>query len=357
MLDVGSGGPPAADVWETHRDAAVQRAMGYLAGLMTLPVTVADIRAARERLAGRLHVTPMLSATRVGAPRGVQLFLKCESLQKTGSFKPRGALNKIDRLTPDERARGVVAVSAGNHAQALAWAASASGVRATVVMPERASRAKVEASRGYGGDVVLFGETSVQALDHARALERERGLTFVHPFDDADVVAGAGTVGLELVDQLDDVDAIVVPVGGGGLIAGIAVAAKALRPSVRVYGVEPEGARSMRDSLDAGRALRAERPQTIADGLAAPMAGEIPFAVVRQLVDDVVLVSDAEVAEAMRALATSAKLVAEGGGAAATAAIMTGRVPLPRGARVAAIVSGGNVDASLYARVMAGEHA
>lgn len=331
--------------------------MGYLAGLMALPVTIADIRAARERIAGRLHLTPVLGATRIGAPRGVRLFLKCESLQKTGSFKPRGVLNKIDRLTAEERSRGVVAVSAGNHAQALAWAATASGVRATVVMPERASRTKVEASRGYGGEVILFGETSVQALDHARALERERGLAFVHPFDDADVIAGAGTVGLELLEQLDDVDAIVVPIGGGGLIAGIAVAAKALRPDVRVYGVEPEGARSMRESLDAGRPLRAERPQTIADGLAAPMAGDIPFAIVRQLVDDVVLVSDAEVADAMRTLATSAKLVAEGGGAAATAAVTTGRVPLAPGERVAAIVSGGNVDASLYSRVMAGEHA
>lgn len=335
----------------------MQLRIRYLPDLMSLPVTIDDVRDARERIAGRLHLTPVLSATRIGAPRGVRLFLKCESLQKTGSFKSRGVLNRIDRLTPDERARGVVAVSAGNHAQALAWAATASGVRATVVMPERASRAKVEASRGYGGEVVLFGETSVQALDHARALERERGLTFVHPFDDAAVIAGAGTVGLELLEQLDDADAIVVPIGGGGLIAGIAVAARALRPGVRLYGVEPEGARSMRDSLDAGRPLRAERPQTIADGLAAPMAGEMPFAIVRQLVDDVVVVSDAEVAEAMRALATSAKLVAEGGGAAATAAVMTGRVPLAADARVAAIVSGGNVDASLYARVMAGEQA
>lgn len=322
---------------------------------VTLPITLADVQAARERIAGRVHRTPLLSAARLGAPAGVRLFLKCESLQKTGSFKPRGALNRIDLLPAAARERGVVAVSAGNHAQALAWAASAVGVRSTVVMPEHAPRTKVEASRGYGAEVVLHGASSLDALARAREIEREQGLTFVHPFDDADVVAGAGTVSLELLEDLPDVDVVVVPIGGGGLIAGMAVALKALRPSVRIFGVEPARADTMRRSLDSGRVERLEGPRTIADGLAAPMAGDLPLPIVRALVDDVVRVSEEEIAEGMRALVASAKLVAEGGGAAAAAAIIAGRIPAAPNARVAAVVTGGNVDASLLSSVLAGE--
>lgn len=302
------------------------------------------VRLAHERVAGHVHLTPLLSATRLGERAGIHLFLKCESQQKTGSFKVRGALNKLACLDPAARARGVITVSAGNHAQALAWASRAAGVRCTVVMPESASRAKVDASRGYGAEVVLHGASSVEAFAHAQELAQSRGMEFVHPFDDADVCAGAGTVGLEILEQLPDVNAVVVPIGGGGLIAGVATAVRQARPNVRIFGVEPTGAPAMRRSLDEGHPVHLDRVQTVADGLAAPMAGELPFRVVRSYVDDVVLVSDDEIVAAMRDLLASAKLLAEGAGAAATAAVLAGRLPLERGSRVVSIVSGGNVD-------------
>ncbi len=307
-------------------------------------LALSSIHAARARIAGRVHVTPTVSATRVGQPAGVRLFLKCENLQKTGSFKPRGALNKLATLDAAARARGVVTVSAGNHAQALAWAARSEGVKATVVMQAAASPTKVAASRGYGAEVVLHGANGMEAFDHAHVLERERGLTFVHPFDDEVICAGAGTTGLELLDQVDDLDVVVVPIGGGGLISGIVVAIKETKPKIRVYGVEPVGAPSMRQSLDAGHAVRVQSLNTIADGLAAPMAGEVNYAIVRRYVDDVVLIGDDVIADALRELLLSTKLLAEPAGAAATAAIVSRSIPLRDGERVAAIVSGGNVD-------------
>jgi threonine dehydratase len=302
-----------------------------------------EIERARARIAGRVHRTPLMSATLLGQQAGVSLYLKCESLQKTGSFKVRGALNKLSQLEAAERARGVVTVSAGNHAQALAWGAAAAGVSCTVVMPATASRTKVEASKGYGANVVLVGDTG-QAFDKAHALAKEHGYVFVHPFEDEQVVAGAGTVGLEILEDLADVDAVVVPIGGGGLIAGVATAIKARASKARVFGVEPAGAASMRRSLDEGRPVRLDAVKTIADGLAPLMAGNLAFEVVRQHVDDVVLVSDDEIAEAMKRILTYAKLVAEGAGAAATAAVLAGKLPLGRGSRVVAILSGGNVD-------------
>ena len=317
-----------------------------------MPVpSLADVRAARERIAGRVHLTPTLSATRLGARAGARLSLKCESLQKTGSFKVRGALNTVALLDGAARARGVITVSAGNHAQALAWASSAAHVPCTVVMPLTASRTKVDASRGYGAEVVQHGASSIEAFAHARALASERQLAFVHPFDDPPIIAGQGTVGLEILDQTEDVEIVVVPVGGGGLIAGIAIAIKEQRPGVRIYGVEPNGAAAMRRSVDAGHAVRLESVKTIADGLSAPMAGELTFDVVRRYVDDVVLVSDEEIAAAMRELLASAKLLTEGGGAAATAAILSGKIPVD-GKRVVSVISGGNVDLSLLKELL-----
>lgn len=307
--------------------------------------TLASIRAARERLAGRVHRTPVLSATRLGARAGATLAHKCESLQKTGSFKVRGALNKLAQLDDASRGRGVITVSAGNHAQALAWAARDAGIRCTVVMPAHASQAKVDASRGYGAEVVLHGATSIEAFARAHELAAERALTFVHPFDDEAIIAGQGTVGLELMEQMPDVEDVIVPIGGGGLIAGIAIAVKELRPSVRVYGVEPTGAAVMRQSLDVGHPVRLESVKTIADGLAAPMAGELNYDIVRRYVDDVVTVTDDEIAAAMKDILFSAKLLAEGAGAAATAAVLAGRLPV-KGRRVIAVLSGGNIDAS-----------
>jgi threonine dehydratase len=302
-----------------------------------------EIRDARQRIAGRVHVTPTMSASRIGERVGVQLVLKCENLQKTGSFKVRGVLNKLSRLGAAERARGVVTVSAGNHAQALAWGARSAGIHAVVVMPEAASPAKIEASRGYGAEVVLHGATSIQAIERARELEKERNLVFVHPFDDEVVCAGAGTAGMELVEQAGELDAVVIPIGGGGLISGMAVAIKEMNPGIRVFGVEPRGAPSMRLSLDAGRAVTLESVNTIADGLAAPMAGQVNFEIVRRYVDDVVLIDDDVIADAVRELLVSAKLLAEPGGAAATAAVLSRAIPMRDGQRIAAVVSGGNI--------------
>jgi threonine dehydratase len=314
-------------------------------------LSLADIRAARERIGDRVHHTPLLSATRLGARVGAVLYHKCESLQKTGSFKVRGALNRLALLNDAARARGVITVSAGNHAQALAWASRDADVRCTVVMPTTASRTKVDASRGYGAEVILHGSSGLEAFTRAHELSVERSLTFVHPFDDDAIMAGQGTVGLEILDVVDDIDEVIVPIGGGGLIGGIAVAIKESRPSVKVYGVEPTGAAVMRKSLEADRPVRLESMKTIADGLAAPMAGDLTFPIVQRYVDDVVLVDDDEIMSAMSDLLFSAKLLAEGAGAAATAAVLAGKVPVG-GRRVVAVLSGGNVDASRVREVL-----
>ncbi|MDB4917020.1 MAG: Pyridoxal-5-phosphate-dependent protein beta subunit [Gemmatimonadetes bacterium] len=285
-----------------------------------------------------------MSSATLAQHSGVARFdLKCESFQKTGSFKVRGVLNKLSQLSDAERARGVVSVSAGNHAQALAWGARAAGVRCTVVMPEVASRTKVDASRGYGAEVIQVGDGAA-AFAKARELAEQHGFLFVHPFDDDQVIAGAGTAGLELIQQTGAPDVVVVPVGGGGLIAGVAIAVKESSPTTRVIGVEPAGATVMRQSLAAGRALHVAPGKTIADGLAAPMAGERNFEVVKRYVDDMVVVSDDDIAEAMGILLSRCKLLAEGGGAAATAAMITGKIALRSTDHVVALLSGGNVD-------------
>ncbi len=307
-------------------------------------ITLTDIQAAQARIAGAIHRTPILSSTTLASLSGVRRFeLKCESFQKTGSFKVRGVLNRLRQLDDDERARGVVTVSAGNHAQALAWGARAAGVRCTVVMPAKASRQKVDASAGYGATIIQHG-TSMDAFRKAHELGASEGFVFVHPFDDDRTIAGTGTVTLEILEQTDVPDVLVVPIGGGGLIAGMAIAAKEAHPAMRVIGVEPRGAAVMRQSLDAGRALHMDAPTSLADGLAAPMAGARNFDAVQRYVDDIVLVSDDEIAAAMRMLLTRCKLLAEGAGAAATAALLAGRIPLDGTEHVVAMLSGGNVD-------------
>jgi threonine dehydratase len=317
-------------------------------------VNIDDVLAARERIAGKVHRTPLMPATRIGAPYGVSLSLKCESLQKTGSFKIRGALNALLQLDEESRKRGVITVSAGNHAQAIAYASALTGVKSTVVMFETAPRLKAEASRAYGAEVVLHGANSIESFAHARKLQQERGLVFVHPFDDVAVAAGAGTVGLEIFEDIQDVDVLVVSIGGGGLIAGVATALRAKSPRTRIVGVEPIGAAATRKSLDAGKPLRLERIDTIADGLSAPMAGDITFPIIQKLVDDVVLVSDDEIRAALREVLVSAKLVSEPAAAAAVAAVMQGKVGAKKGDRVVAILSGGNVDLTRLAEIAGG---
>lgn len=302
-----------------------------------------DIAAARERIRRHVHLTPMLRSTRLGdRAGGVRLELKCESFQKTGSFKARGALNAMMQLSGTERARGVVTVSAGNHAQALAWAASKVGASCITVMPEGASRTKVQATEGYGGTVELVGGEKQRAFDRATEIASQ-GRVMVHPFEDERVAAGQGTVALELLEQCDEVHTVVIPIGGGGLITGMAVAIKALRPSTRVIGVEPVGADTMRRSIAAGSPQRMS-PNTVADGLAAPVVGEMTLDAVRHFVDDLVLVTDDEILAALKDLAAYAKLVVEPAGAAAVAALLTGKVRVERHAPVVAVVSGGNVD-------------
>lgn len=306
-------------------------------------VGFSDVLAARDTIVGDVHRTPVFSSRQLSERTGAELSLKAELFQKTGSFKPRGALNRLRRTATDDLERGLVTVSAGNHAQGLAYAARIVGARCVVVMPESAPRTKVDAARGYGAEVVLHGDVPA-AYGRMEELRREQGLVLVHPFDDPHVVAGQGTVGLEVVEQLPDVDVIVVPVGGGGLVSGVACAVKSQNPDIRVVGVEPEGAAAMRASWDAGERVSLERTDTVADGLASPFAGEIAFEMTRRYVDEMVVVSDAELVEGMRALFVFAKLYAETAGAAGVAALLAGRIPVAPDEQVCAVLTGGNVD-------------
>jgi threonine dehydratase len=309
-------------------------------------VELADVEAAREAIGGRLHRTPVFSSATLG--EGV--FLKAELFQKTGSFKPRGVLTNLAALTPEQRERGVIGISAGNHAQALAWGAATQGVDALLVMWEGASAAKIEATRGYGAEVDLEASGPADAFDRLAELQEQTGRTLVHPFDHPLTIAGQGTVGLEIVEDVPEATTIVVPVGGGGLIAGIAVAAQGRR----VIGVEPDLSTAMHDALAAGKPVPVT-PQSVADGLSAPFAGEHGLVICRELVEQIVLVSEDELKDAMRFLYTRAKLAVEPAGAVAVAALMAGKVPLdPKGTTVA-VVSGGNVATQTTVAILAGE--
>jgi len=306
-------------------------------------ITLDDVIAARGIIAGRLHHTPLVGSRTLSAQLGATLYLKLENLQKTGSFKTRGVLNKIAALSQAERERGLVTASAGNHAQALAWASAAEGLSCTVVMPQGAPAAKLAATRGYGGTIVLEPST-LTVFSRAQALAAEHGYIFVPPFDDPAIIAGQGTIGLEIIDDLPDVGTIIVPIGGGGLLAGVALASKLRHPRVRIVGVEPTGAAAMWRSRQAGHAMGLDQIQTIADGLAAPFAGALTFALAQEYVDDLVLVDDQAIREAMVLLLERCKLLTEPAGAAALAALLSGVVAAPPGAPVVAIVSGGNID-------------
>ena len=307
-------------------------------------IPIEEIRAAAVRIGGKVHRTPLFSAAQLGERAGVRLFLKCESFQKTGSFKPRGALNKVLSLSESEKARGLVTGSAGNHAQAVAWAARIAGAACAVVMPSSAPRSKIEAVRGYGAEVILHGDRAT-LFDKLNEVREARGLTFVHPFDDAVVLAGAGTAGLEILEDLPDVDVVVVPVGGGGLLGGVASAVKQIRPAAKVVAVELADGPGLAPALAAGKPVPVPRPpDTLADGMTPPFVGALPLAIAREAVDEVVAVGEGEIIGAMKLLMTRAKLYVEGSGAAATAAVLTGKVRIRKGARVCAIVSGGNVD-------------
>jgi threonine dehydratase len=317
-----------------------------------LDVPLAEIEAARERIAPVIHRTPVLtSRTAAGwttAATGValaddRLYLKAEQLQKTGSFKARGMSNRIMTLPPEDAARGAITLSAGNAGQAYAWAGRTADVAITVVMPANAVRSKVEACRGYGARVVLHGSHVGETLAELDRLREAEGLTLVHPFDDPAVIAGHGSIGLELVEEVPDLDVVVVGVGGGGLISGVAAALKALRPSIRVYGVEPERSNAVSLALERGEVVRIQ-PDSVADGLGAPFAGAWTLAMCRRHLDGIVLLDDPTILAGVRFAVERLKQVIEPAGAAALAAVLAGRIPIRDGERVACVLSGGNVE-------------
>jgi threonine dehydratase len=314
-------------------------------------IDVAAIEAARARVAGAVSETACVFSPRLSELTGAHCFLKLENLQTTGSFKERGAANLLLQLDAAERARGVITASAGNHGLAVAYHAGRLGIAATIVMPEWAPLIKVTSARRYRAEVTLSGANFDEAYERAREIAAERGMVFVHPFDDVRVIAGQGTLGLELFEQQPDLDAVLVPVGGGGLIAGVAVAIKSKRPSVRIIGVQSETIAAMRAALQAGRPVKIAPAATIADGIAVAQVGEHSFEVANGLVDDVVTVSEEELANAILLLLEIEKTVVEGAGAAPLAALVNRSLGLA-GARVALVLSGGNIDVTMLSRII-----
>jgi len=316
-----------------------------------MTVSLADAQRARPVIAGHIFRTPLVSSHSLGERIGAEAHLKLENLQRTGSFKVRGAVYAMSRLSAEARAAGVVTMSAGNAAQAIAYAGRAQGVRVTVVMPDTAPKTKIAATRGYGAEI-RFAPDITQFLPMVQELQA-KGLHFLHPFDDDDVIAGNASLGLEILEDLPDVDLVVVGVGGGGLISGVALALRALRPAARIVGIEPEGAQGIRKALDAGHSVRLDSTKTVADGLAAPFAGERNLEIIKRDVDDVVVISDEAILDGLRFLVARARIVAEPAGAAAVGALLSGAVKPRPGERVVAIVSGGNVDPDRLAGFLA----
>ncbi len=319
-----------------------------------LPVTLEDVRAAAARIAGHVHRTPVLTSRTADAITGALLYFKAETFQRVGAFKARGAFSRLTLLSEAERARGVVAFSSGNHAQAVALAARDLGVPATIVMPDDAPALKLAATREYGAQVVLYDRRREDREEIARRLVEERGVILVPPFDDEAVIAGQGTAALELLEEVGDLDVVVTPCGGAGLLAGTAVAATGLQSRIRVFGVEPEAGDDVARSLREGRRITIAVPETIADSLQTTRVGERNFPILKELVEGVVTVSDLELRQAMAFLFSRMKVVVEPGGSAAAAALFAGRVPGVAGRRVGIVLSGGNVDPARFAELVAG---
>jgi threonine dehydratase len=315
-------------------------------------ISLDDVLAARATIGDRVHRTPTLTSATFSREVGAPVHLKAELFQRTGSFKPRGVLNKLASLTADEKARGVIGISAGNHAQAVAYASALENIDALVVMWQGASEQKIEATRGYGAQVDLEATNPTEAFARLEQLLEETGRVLVHPFDDPLVQAGQGTVGLELLEDVPDAGTVVVPIGGGGLISGVATAVKGRSPSTRVIGVEPETSRAMHAALAAGGRVEIT-PTSVADGLNAPHAGTNALEIVRERVDEIVLVTENEIEDAFRLLYTRAKLACEPAGAASTAALLSGKVPLDSASPIVLVVSGGNVAAHTASAILA----
>jgi threonine dehydratase len=315
-------------------------------------ITLADVLAARERIGDAVYRTPCMRSEMLSRITGQSVFLKLENLQMTGSFKERGALNRIAMLTPAQAKRGVVAASAGNHAQGVAYHATQRGIRAVIVMPLTTPLVKVTATRGFGAEVVLHGANYDEACTEATRLCEAEEMTFIHPFDDALVMAGQGTIGLELLEQVDGLEAVVVPIGGGGLIGGIACAVKESNPRVRVIGVQAARLPSMKEAVAEHHPVTLPPSTTIADGIAVRRAGDVTFPVVEKYVDEIVTVDEDEIASAILTLLEREKTLAEGAGATALAALLQKRTSLPKDARTAVLVCGGNIDVTLLSRII-----
>ena len=315
-------------------------------------VSTQDILEARERIGALVSKTPCCRSVTFSELTGAEVFIKFENLQMTGSFKERGAANILQSLSPEQRKRGAVAASAGNHAQGVAYHAGRLGIPATIVMPEHTPLIKVSRTRNFGARVVLAGATFDEAYAEARRIQEEQGQVFVHPFDDPLVIAGQGTIGLEILEQVPDVEAAVVPIGGGGLISGVAVALKEARPGVRVIGVQAAAFPSMKASVDAGSATTVGGGHTIADGIAVKRPGELTLRHVQRYVDGIVTVTEEEIAYAILALLEKEKTVAEGAGAAALAALLNGHIEGLRGKKTVVVLSGGNIDVTLLSRII-----
>jgi threonine dehydratase len=315
-------------------------------------VSLDDVLRARELIGPLLRTTPFARSEHFSRVCGAEAFFKLENRHITGSFKERGALHKILGLSEEERRRGVIAASAGNHAQAVAFHATRAGIPSTVVMPRRTPLIKVSNTRDYGAEVVLFGESFDAAVEHARQLQAERDLVFMHPFDDERVIAGQGSVGLELLEQEPELDVVIVPIGGGGLISGIAIGMKESRPGIQIIGVQTAALPSMKESRQRGERLTLPPAQTIADGIAVKRPGELTLPIVERYVDDIVTVSEEEIANAILLLLEREKTVAEGAAAVALAALYNGLVPSALGRRTCMVLSGGNIDVNLISRII-----
>ncbi|MFE6612276.1 pyridoxal-phosphate dependent enzyme [Amycolatopsis sp. NPDC057786] len=319
---------------------------------MTAPVTIDDIRDAAARLAGVAHRTPVVRSRTLDDLVGAEVFIKCENLQRVGAFKFRGAYNAASRLSPEQLAKGIAAYSSGNHAQAVALAARELGSSAVILIPEDTPQSKKDATAGYGAEIVTYDRYTGDRVAIGEALAADRGLALIPPYEHPHVIAGQGTAALELLEDTESLDTLVVPVGGGGLIAGSSTAAKAVRPGIRVVGVEPAAGDDTKRSLEAGERVSIPVPRTIADGQAAEIPGELTFSINRRLVDDIALVTDDQVREAMRFAFERLKLVIEPSGATGLAALLSGQVPAS--GRVGVIVSGGNVSPERFAELIAG---
>lgn len=316
-----------------------------------MDVSFRDIQEARSHLKDVVYKTGLVHNTTFSEMTGNFIYLKTENLQKTGSFKLRGAFNKIANLPKEQKQYGVIAASAGNHAQGVAMAATAYGIKSTIVMPKHAPLSKIAATKSYGAEVVLYGEVYDEAYEKARQIQKQSGAVFVHPFDDREIIAGQGTIGIEILEDIPDADIIVVPIGGGGLISGIAIAAKHIKPEVKIIGVQTKNLPSMARSLSQNHITTVEGPATIADGIAVKTPGELTFKIVKKFVDDIVTVDEDEIANAILLLLERAKVVSEGAGAASVAAILN-RLDIVRNKKIVALISGGNIDVNMLSRII-----